>query len=67
MSERCPWRAGGPCVTVLSLCPISWQCFDQKFYDSLSEDMQTRFLRCLASGYENPDSGMGCYACFVVH
>ena len=26
-------------------------------------ELQAAFLKCLASGIENPDSGMGCYAC----
>jgi creatine kinase len=41
---------------------IAIQCFDKAFYDSLSPDLQTRFLKCLDSGRENSDSSMGCYA-----
>jgi creatine kinase len=37
--------------------------FDPEYYMSLSEDDQKAFLLCLNSGIENPDSGMGCYAC----
>eukprot|EP00798_Chlamydomonas_sp_ICE-L_P002682 gene2682-12915_t len=41
---------------------IAVQCFDKAYYDSLSDDLKPRFLKCLDSGCENPDSGMGCYA-----
>ena len=38
-------------------------CFEQDYYDSLSPELQARFLKCLNSGIENPDSSVGCYAC----
>ena len=41
---------------------IAIQTFDLEYYKSLSPDLQTRFLKCLDSGRENPDSHMGCYA-----
>jgi creatine kinase len=42
---------------------IAVQCFDKAYYDGLQDDEQkTAFLKCLDSGRENPDSGMGCYA-----
>ncbi len=41
---------------------IAIQCFDKAYYDSLSVDDKPRFLKCLDSGRENSDSGMGCYA-----
>jgi creatine kinase len=42
---------------------IAVQCFDKAYYDQLdSDDKKTAFLKCLDSGRENPDSGMGCYA-----
>jgi hypothetical protein len=41
---------------------IAIQTFDLDYYKSLSPDLQTRFLKCLDSGRENPDSTMGCYA-----
>jgi creatine kinase len=44
---------------------IAMACFEQEYYDSLDDEKKARFLRCLASGYENADSGMGCYACYV--
>ena len=42
---------------------ISAACFEQDYYDSLSPALQERFLKCLNSGIENPDSSVGCYAC----
>ena len=41
---------------------IAIQTFDLEYYNSLSPELQTRFLRCLDSGRENPDSRMGFYA-----
>jgi cyclophilin family peptidyl-prolyl cis-trans isomerase/protein-arginine kinase len=41
---------------------ICLNTFDLEYYNSLG-DLKPAFLRCLASGIENPDSGMGCYAC----
>lgn len=41
---------------------IAVQCFDEAYYNSLSPELQTRLLKCLDSGRENPDSHMGCYA-----
>ena len=43
-----------------NLTPV---CFDQDYYNSLSSDLKKRFLKCLNSGIENPDSSVGCYAC----
>jgi len=45
-------------------CPdnLAIQCFDLAYYNTLSKDLQVRFLKCLDSGRENADSGMGCYA-----
>eukprot|EP00798_Chlamydomonas_sp_ICE-L_P020520 gene20520-27312_t len=45
-------------------CPdnIAIQVFDEAYYNSLSPALQTRLLKCLDSGRENPDSHMGCYA-----
>ena len=42
---------------------ICLNTFDPEYYNSLSDDLKPAFLKCLASGIENPDSGMGCYAC----
>jgi len=42
---------------------IALQCFDPAYFATLSDDQQTRLLKCLNSGIENPDSEMGCYAC----
>jgi len=42
---------------------ICLNTFDQQYFDSLADELKPGFLRCLASGIENPDSGMGCYAC----
>jgi len=42
---------------------IAVQCFDKAYYDTIeSDELKTRFLKCLDSGRENADSGMGCYA-----
>ena len=41
---------------------ITAQVFDLTYYESLSGELQERFLKCLNSGIENPDSHMGCYA-----
>jgi len=46
-------------------CPdnIAIQCFDKAYYDSLdSDEKKSGLLKCLDSGRENADSGMGCYA-----
>lgn len=37
-------------------------CFDDAYFQSLSEDQQKRLLQCCNSGIENADSAMGCYA-----
>ncbi len=42
---------------------ICLNIFDKSYYESLSDSLQEAFMQCLASGIENPDSGMGCYAC----
>ena len=41
---------------------IGIQCFDYKYFDSLSPDLKARMIACARSGFENPDSGMGAYA-----
>jgi protein-arginine kinase/Ca2+-binding EF-hand superfamily protein len=42
---------------------ICLSTFDPAYYSSLSEELKPSFLKCLASGIDNPDSGMGIYAC----
>merc|ERR1712018_849767 len=42
---------------------ITAAVFDEEFYNSLDEANKADFLKCLNSGIENEDSGMGCYAC----
>eukprot|EP00466_Bigelowiella_natans_P001107 jgi/Bigna1/54388/estExt_Genewise1Plus.C_320104 len=42
---------------------ITLQCFDRKYYDSLSDENKAKLLECMNSGIQNPDSSMGCYAC----
>mmetsp|Transcript_11467 Transcript_11467/g.18363 ORF Transcript_11467/g.18363 Transcript_11467/m.18363 type:complete len:478 (+) Transcript_11467:67-1500(+) len=37
-------------------------CFDLNYYNSLPSQLQSKFLKCLASGTYNSDSSMGCYA-----
>ena len=41
---------------------IMAKCFDEEYYNSLSDEQKPRFLKCLDSGIANPDSSMGCYA-----
>ena len=41
---------------------ICLNTFDPAYYNSLSDEDKPGFLRCLNSGIENPDSGMGVYA-----
>jgi hypothetical protein len=35
---------------------------DVAYFEQLSEEEQQQLRQCMASGVENPDSGMGCYA-----
>jgi len=42
---------------------IAVATFDPEYYQSLTPALQERLLWCMNSGIENPDSGMGCYAC----
>eukprot|EP01047_Picozoa_sp_COSAG01_P044542 COSAG01_NODE_4037_length_5412_cov_5.603614_2_plen_455_part_00 len=42
---------------------ICLSTFDPAYYAQLGDDHRKAFMRCLSSGIENPDSGMGCYAC----
>jgi creatine kinase len=42
---------------------ICLSTYDPEYYNSLSDEEKPAFLKCLNSGIENPDSGMGCYAC----
>lgn len=42
---------------------IALQSFDAAYFAALPEPLQARLLKCMASGIENPDSEMGCYAC----
>jgi len=41
---------------------IAIQKFDFEYFASLDPAQQTRLLKCLKTGWENPDSGLGCYA-----
>jgi len=36
---------------------------ERGYYGSLSPELQERLQKCMISGVENLDSGMGCYAC----
>merc|ERR1719220_74850 len=36
--------------------------FSKDDYDKLAEDAKERFLACVRTGWENPTSGLGCYA-----
>lgn len=37
--------------------------FDPDYFATLDSEQQSRLMKCLNSGIENPDSEMGCYAC----
>ena len=39
-----------------------FQKFDFEYFATLDPAQQTRLLKCLKTGWENPDSGLGCYA-----
>jgi hypothetical protein len=41
---------------------ICMEQFDFKYFDSLTEEQQGRLMQCVRTGFENPDSGLGCYA-----
>jgi len=41
---------------------IAMKFFDEEYFASLSEDQQDRLMACVRTGFENPSSGMGCYA-----
>ena len=41
---------------------IAAKVFDRKYYDSLDAEGKAALLKCLQSGIQNADSGMGCYA-----
>lgn len=51
-------------LSMRARCPdnLAIQCFDDRYYATLTPELQTRFLKCLDSGRENADSSMGCYA-----
>ena len=38
------------------------QKFSFEYFATLDPAQQTRLLKCLKTGWENPDSGLGCYA-----
>ena len=38
------------------------QKFEFEYFATLDPAQQTRLLKCLKTGWENPDSGLGCYA-----
>ena len=42
---------------------ICLNTFDPEYFNSLSDELKPAFLKCLKSGIDNPDSGMGVYAC----
>jgi len=37
-------------------------CFDESYYNSLTDKQKETLLKCCNSGIQNPDSQMGCYA-----
>jgi len=36
--------------------------FKQEDFDKLAEDKKATFIKCVRTGFENPTSGLGCYA-----
>lgn len=38
------------------------QAFDMEYFNTLQAEQKLRLLICCASGIQNPDSCMGCYA-----
>eukprot|EP01048_Picozoa_sp_COSAG05_P024003 COSAG05_NODE_5448_length_1171_cov_12.171642_1_plen_336_part_10 len=51
--------------TLLATHPgnICLSTYSEDYFASIDDKLKPAFLKCLASGIENPDSGMGCYAC----
>ena len=41
---------------------LAMKYFDADYFNSLDADKQAALLRCVRTGFENEDSGMGCYA-----
>ena len=41
---------------------IQRRYFDQAYYDGLSDEDKETFYKCIKTGFDNADSGMGCYA-----
>lgn len=35
---------------------------DKEYYEGLDDDQKATFIKCVKTGIENPDSGLGCYA-----
>ena len=42
--------------------PCTRRYFDQAYYDGLSDEDKETFYKCIKTGFDNADSGMGCYA-----
>jgi len=36
--------------------------FKQEDFDKLTDDKKAKFIKCVRTGFENPTSGLGCYA-----
>eukprot|EP01043_Picozoa_sp_COSAG02_P038672 COSAG02_NODE_2999_length_7580_cov_2.111482_7_plen_475_part_00 len=43
---------------------ICLSSLDSEYFASLSDELKPALLRCMNSGVTNPDSKMGCYACY---
>ena len=67
-------RCYGACLGAPATCnaaaaaAAAWQniglnAFDAEYFCTLGAAEQKGLLRCLASGIQNADSQMGCYAC----
>jgi hypothetical protein len=41
---------------------LAMKHFDYDYFLSLSPELQARFIKCVRTGFENPDSGLGLYA-----
>jgi len=41
---------------------LAMKYFDQAYFESLGLPQQANLIQCVRTGFENPDSGLGCYA-----
>ena len=56
------WKPSGDGVLMIAIRAQAIQKFDFEYFATLDPGQQQRLLKCLKTGWENPDSGLGCYA-----